>query len=300
MVVLRLGKVNNLERKFIPTKKEYLKKYLDGMKEIEQYELLQTYKDGYKYRRYNDDGDLKYTRNNKMSEITHIEEITEKSFDEALRISGKAVRKIRKYYIDGDFEIDVDCFLEPNDMIMVEVSSDKAPLEDYIPPKGFIEVTGNKTYENYGIYNDSIKSNNTIIEGTDGVGKTITIKELIKQGIICQDRCTDVISKKMLFDVPMEERVFAYQDYLKQIDKKVIIMINNDQDELEKRISKREVLSEYDLDAFKYNKLYEETFLYMKKHNMLENKMFLVDCTGLTIEEQVEQVKNIILGDHNA
>ena len=38
-----------------------------------------------------------------------------------------------------------------------------------------------------------------------------------------------------------------------------------------------------------------ETYEYMKLNNMLENKMFLVNCTGLTIDEQVKAVKKIIL-----
>ena len=169
MVVLRLGKVNNEERKFIPTKKEYLERYLAGMEIIEEYELTQTYKNGYKYRRYNDDGDCKYTVNNKMSKITDVRESNEEEFLKILKENGKAIRKIRKYYNDGPYEIDVDYFIEPIQMIMVEVSTDKAPLNAYVPPKGFVEVSNTKVYENYGIYNNSIRSVGTIIEGTDGV-----------------------------------------------------------------------------------------------------------------------------------
>lgn len=294
MVVLRLGKINNEERKFIPTKKEYLEKYLAGMEEIEEYELTQTYKDGYKYRRYNDDGDMKYTVNNKMSKITDVRESNEEEFLQVLKENGKCVRKIRKYYNDGPFEIDVDCFIEPIEMVMVEVSTDKVPLEDYVPPKGFVEVSNTKVYENYGIYNGSIKSNNTIIEGTDGVGKSVTIEKLIEKGILAQDRCMDVISKNMLFDVDMESRANIYQEYLKQTDKKIIFLVNNSREELESRINKREVLSQYDLEAYKYNQLYLETYNYMKEKNMTENKLFLVDCTGLTLDEQVKKVEEVI------
>lgn len=297
MIVLRLGKINNLERKFIPTKKEYIEKYLNNMKLIEEYELTETYKDGYKYRRYNDCGDMKYTKNNKMSIITEVLEIDEETFNKVLKENGKWIRKIRRYYNDGPFEIDVDYFLEPINMIMVKVSTDKAPLDSYVPPKGFIEVSNTKTFENYGIYNGSIKSNNTIIEGTDGVGKTATIEKLIKKGILAQDRCMDIISKYMLFDVPIEQRANIYQEYLKSSNNKVIFLINNDKEELEKRIHSRKVISKFDEEAFKYNKLYLDTFNYMKDKNMLENKLFLVDCTGLTIEEQVSQVEKIIINN---
>ena len=283
MVVLRLGKVNNLERKFIPTKKEYLDRYLKGMKKIEEYVLTQTYRDGYKYREYNDHGYLKYTKNNKMSTITHIEEISKEKFDKVYRDNkGKAIIKTRSYYIDGNYEIDVDTFRKPIDIVMVEVSSDKAPLEDYEPPKGFIEVSGTKEYENYGIYNGSIKCNNIILEGTDGVGKTETIKRLLSEGIICQDREMEVISKK-------------YDEYLKRNDKHIIFLINRDKEELERRINSREKLSDFDLEAFKYNQLYEDTYLYMKKNNLLNNKLHLIDCTNLNIDEQVKVIKDYIM-----
>lgn len=296
MVELRLGLINNIERKFIPTKKEFLKEYLENLKKVEEYELIQTYKGNIKYRCYNDDNKFKYTRNKKMKKVTEVIEIGEDTFEKVLKENNnKCIKKIREYYIDGDFEIDVDYFSEPLNMVMVEVESTKQQLEDYNPPRGFIEVTGNPIYENLGIFNGSIISNNTIIEGTDGVGKTTTIIELLKLGIICQDRCMDMISKNMLFDIPMKERANKYQNYLKNIDKKIIIMVNNDKEELQRRIGKRKVQSEFDELAYEYNKLYKDTYDYMEKHNMLENKMFLVDCTGLTIEEQLIAVKKLII-----
>lgn len=294
MVVLRLGKVNNEERKFIPTKKEYLERYLAGMEVIEEYELTQTYKNGYKYRRYNDDGDCKYTVNNKMSKITDVRESNEEEFLKILKENGKAIRKIRKYYNDGPYEIDVDYFIEPIQMIMVEVSTDKAPLNAYVPPKGFVEVSNTKVYENYGIYNNSIRSVGTIIEGTDGVGKSVTIEKLIEKGIICQDRCMDVISRNMLFNIAMDKRANIYQKYLKNIHKKIIFLVNNSKEELESRINKREVLSQYDKEAYMYNQLYLDTYNYMKDKEMTEDKLYLVDCTGLTLEEQVSKVEGII------
>lgn len=297
MVVLKLGNLDNVERKFIPTKKDELEKYLNTIEKVEEWELIQTYKDGYKYRSYNDGNDIKYTRNNKMDKITEVIEINKDTFDSVLNENNKYIRKVRKMYKDGLFKIDVDCFLEPISMIMVEVSTEKESLDDYEVPKGFIEVTNIQLYQNSDIYKGSIISNNYIIEGTDGVGKTVVATALIKSGIICQDRCTDMISKNMVFDISTEERAKRYQKYLKNIDNKVIILVNNDREELEKRINEREKISEYDKETFRYNQLYLETYLYMKDKNMLENKMFLVDCTGLSIEEQIDKVKQIILNN---
>lgn len=133
-----------------------------------------------------------------------------------------------------------------------------------------------------------------ILEGTDAVGKTSTIEELKKYNIICEDRSKDIISKYMLFDYTLEFRANKYHEYLKNTDCIIIFLINNDKEELLRRVYSREKISEFDLDTNKYNELYKETYNYMKKNNMLENKLFLVDVTNLTLEEQVNKVKDVI------
>ncbi len=142
--------------------------------------------------------------------------------------------------------------------------------------------------------------NKYILEGTDGVGKSSTIKELLNDGIICDDRNIDVISKYMLFDVDMEVRAQKYEDFLKASNVKVIFMINNNEKEIMRRIYSREKISEYDKKANEYNKLYLDTYNYMINHNMTHNKLLLVDCTNLTFDEQVKKIKEIIQGGQNA
>ena len=299
MVMLRLGKINNEEKKFIPTKKEFLDKYLNEMNCVEEYILTQTYKDGYKYREYNDEGELKYTKNKKMNKITEVVEISKEEFYAVLKNNNyNCIRKIRKYYIDGDYEIDVDIFMEPVKITMVEVSSNK-PLDKYNPPKGFIDVSNVNAFENLAIYNGSIKSNNIIIEGTDGVGKTVTIEKLLQKGIICQDRSVENVSNYMFFNINMTTRAKKIEQFLLNNNIIIIILVNNDKNELETRIKSRKVISAYDLDAFKYNKLYLDTYNYMKKQKMLHDRLFLVDCTHLTIDEQVSRVEKIILNKNN-
>ena len=134
-----------------------------------------------------------------------------------------------------------------------------------------------------------------ILEGTDAVGKTSTIYELKKENIICLDRSKDMISKYMLFDYSLEYRASKYYQYLKENDCIIIFLVNNDKDELEKRLIMRDEIGEYDLEAYRYNQLYLETYEYMKKHDMLEDKLFLIDVTHLTLEEQVKKVKEFIL-----
>lgn len=133
-----------------------------------------------------------------------------------------------------------------------------------------------------------------ILEGTDAVGKTSTIEELKKYNIFCEDRSKDLVSKYMLFKYTTEFRANKYYEYLKNTDCKIIFLINNDKEELLRRVYSREKISDFDLDTNKYNELYKETYDYMKENNMLENKLFLVDVTNLTLEEQTIKVKDVI------
>ena len=296
MVELTLGKVNNEERKFIPTKKVNLVKYIKELDLVEEYKIIQTFENGYKFRCYDDGKGLSFTKTKKVGNISDIIEIDEETFNNVLYRTGKCIKKTRKTFKDKSFKIDLDYFIEPIVMTLVEVSVSKdEKLENYNVPSGFIEVTGNSIYNNSNIFNGSILSTISILEGTDGVGKTTAIEQLLKCGIICQDRCNDVISANMLFEIPMELRVKRYWEYLKKIDKKIIFLVNNDREELERRINSRAEISEFDELAYEYNMLYLDTFNHMKERNMLEGKLFLLDCTGLSIEDVTKQLKKIIL-----
>lgn len=134
-----------------------------------------------------------------------------------------------------------------------------------------------------------------ILEGTDAVGKTSTIEGLKKYNIICKDRSKDMISKYMIFDYSTKFRANKYYEYIKNHDCKIIFLINNDKEELLRRVYSREKISDFDLDTNKYNELYKETYYYMKENNMLANKIFLVDVTGLNLDEQINKVKEVIL-----
>lgn len=134
-----------------------------------------------------------------------------------------------------------------------------------------------------------------ILEGCDAVGKTSTIEILKNIGINCSDRSKDVFSKYMVESVSLRERTRIYFEYLSIHDDLVIFLINNDKEELERRISLRPIKNEFDEKAYFYNQLYQETFNYMKENDMLNNRLFLVDVTGLSLEEQANKVKETIL-----
>lgn len=133
-----------------------------------------------------------------------------------------------------------------------------------------------------------------ILEGTDAVGKSTIAGLLLVDGVEVMDRSRDVISKYMLFDIPMEERIKRYTEFLSENDVLVIFMVNNDSRELMRRVYSRERVSEYDKMAAEYNSLYLETYRAMEEKGLLFNKLFLADCTGLDVKDTLSLIKKII------
>ena len=131
-----------------------------------------------------------------------------------------------------------------------------------------------------------------ILEGTDAVGKTSVINSLKEYNIKDRD---SYISSLMNFDISLTTRSNKLNEYLKNINDYVIFLINNDSNELERRVNSRSVIDEYDRLTYLYNILYFETFLYMKYNNLLENKLYMIDCTNLSIKEESEKVKELII-----
>lgn len=292
---LKTGNLNNIERKFIPVRKSNLEKYIKGLTKVESYKITQFYNSNYKYRKFEDSVDTKYTRSQKKGDITCVEEIEENEF--LKNMVEQVIIKNKSKYIFGEYIIEIDNFSKPAQFTMIEVSTNTGRLEDYIPEKTFVEVTDNPIYANKNIAKGSIKRTNVIIEGTDAVGKTTAIEKLLADGIVCQDRCEEVISKNMLFDISNEERSQKiYKEYFSKPNSNTIIfLVNFDEDELMRRVKARGEISEFDLEAYKYGLLYKETYDYMCSQYEIGNKLMLVDCTGLNIENQYEKVKNVIL-----
>ena len=202
------------------------------------------------------------------------------------------IKKRRRLFMDNEYQVYVDDYDKPNKFTMIEVSNGN--LDIYKVPNGLIDVTDIEGYQPKEIYNGFIKKTGVFLEGTDAVGKSVTIKELLKQGIICKDRESIVISANMLFEISMEERVKRIEKFLLNHDDIVLFLINNDKEELLRRIYSRKTISDFDLDTYEYNILYKKTYDYMKKHNMLHEKLHCIDCTGLNINKQLIKVKDKI------
>ena len=281
-MIMKYGDIDNIEKKFISTNIVYLNKYLEKLEIIDDVYIIQTFYNGYKYRKYITSNGFEYTKNLKVNNITTVNKIDEQEFNDILYKTKKCIKKRRRTYIDNNYQIDVDDFLAPNKFTMVEVSNDN--LDEYKIPKGLVDVTNINGYQNKEIYNGFIKKVGIIIEGTDAVGKSLTLKGLLKEGIVCKDRESKVISVNMLFEIPMEERAKKYEDFLINNDDLLLFLINNDKEELLRRVYSRGNISDFDLDTYEY----------MRANNMLHDKLHCVDCTGLDVNKQLVKVKKVI------
>lgn len=130
-----------------------------------------------------------------------------------------------------------------------------------------------------------------VLEGTDAVGKTSVIKNLSTYNL--KDRDKD-ISELIDFNNSLLNRVNRLTKYLEETNNYIIFLINNDKDELERRVNLREEKDEYDKYTYLYNLLYLETYLYMNQNNLLKDKLYMIDCTGLSLEEETKQIKELI------
>lgn len=130
-----------------------------------------------------------------------------------------------------------------------------------------------------------------ILEGTDAVGKTSVKNNLCEYELLDRDK---EVCKLFDFNISLNDRAIKLNKYLINSKNYVIFLINNDREELERRVYKREVIDEYDKYAYLYNLLYLETYLYMEQSNLLNNQLFILDCTGLNITEQTEKVRKLV------
>ncbi len=194
----------------------------------------------------------------------------------------------KAYCLDNDIQIEVDCYFNLNNLTIIRTDN-----EEYTPRKGLIKVSN--LYDQENIINGLITVPNFTLEGTDGIGKTSAIEGLLTEGIVCFDRNLDVICKYMLFNVSMTERIARYKKYLENTKDRILFLVNMDKDEIRQRINSRDIISDFDKYAVEYNQLYYETFKEMEKKDYLNDKLFLLDCTNLSMEEEKNKIKEIVL-----
>jgi Predicted nucleotide kinase (related to CMP and AMP kinases) len=196
--------------------------------------------------------------------------------------SKKSYKCYAEYIYENDIVLKI--YNVPFQIIIIE-SISKIYYND------FIEVTDISLYDECEILRGSLKNSNIILEGTDGVGKSTIATLLARRGLICMDREEKIISKHMVFDVGLEERIKKYRKYLNNNkEKKLIFLVIKDKEELTRRIKNRkEILDEFDILAYEYGLLYIETYEKMKN----QGNLFLVECDGKSPEDILSEVLKI-------
>ena len=157
---------------------------------------------------------------------------------------------------------------------------------------GIVDVTNNILYLDENI--KKVTFSKAILEGVDGVGKTSVVTELIRQGLVCLDQ-SEEIRKYIVYDenLTMDERIEKYKEYLKSIMPKfVIFLIDNSKIEVELR-NKNVVIDTNDSRPYEYNELYKNVYAEMYRWN-IKNPIEMIDCTGMSLNEETERVKTCI------
>ncbi len=218
--------------------------------------------------------------------IKYLKKI-KKLYEEPIIFKNKIIGK-KMYCKDNDINIEVECYYNLNNLCVIRTNN-----KAYIPDKGLVKVSA--LYEQENILQGLIKVPNYTLEGTDGIGKSTTIELLIEEGIVCFDRNLNVICKYMLFNVPLETRIDEYKKFLKSTKDKIIFLVNMDEEELRRRINSRDIVSEFDKYSVEYNRMYFTTYKELERQGFLYDHLFLADCTGLSITEQKDKIKRMIL-----
>lgn len=117
-----------------------------------------------------------------------------------------------------------------------------------------------------------------VFEGADAIGKTSVISNLGSYELLDRDKN---ICRLMDFSIPLDENVNKLNDYIEKSKRSVIFLITNNREELERRINTRTKIDEFDNYAYLYN--------------LLNDHLFMIDCTGLTLTEDSEKVKEKVI-----
>lgn len=215
-------------------------------------------------------------------------------------------KTITTYEGDG-FNVNYIDYLAPTKFSIIDFEFYKSNIfsefvnSNYFHIKGLVNITDLSIYDEKNIKEGSINKNRFIIEGVKGSGKSVLINAAIYDGVICQDRDMEVISNDNYNNISIAEKSrLCYERIHRDNNEFLLIIKNIDQNELMRRISKRNMYNEKDLTTELFNNYaklgeyinrYNELETYMKEKGLLDNKIDIINCTGLGKEVQ----QNILL-----
>ncbi len=302
-----LGSVLKYEHKYICVKEHLLDDYIkENTTYLHSYKIEQKFYLGIKYRKYITSEGIIYVKHNihSITKSNKSIDITEISLDEYNSIpSTYIIEKTRySYRINNtDLILDIDRF--NGGISLIEVwGLDGNQASKFKTFKGLVEVTGNKYYSNEYIasHQDNILSRGLyIIEGTDLIGKTTVVNQLIHNGYVCYDRDQYNFSNYILLDKGVDYGIkHIISNYKDKKNYKIYVLYTNNEAILSERIQSRkklEGLSEFDSYCIDYNRLY----ISILKELVTKTE---INIEGISIDnkDSNEIVRAIINGGCNA
>lgn len=296
-----IGNIQKAERKFVCTKPHLLYDYLNDRAQFMHYsDIEQKQSGGVKYRKYTYNGKVTYVKHilehkSGIIKKVSIDEIVEQDYN-SIKSHG-VVRKTRlAYRLDQvGLTLSVDIFDKGKMVVEVWSTADKLDeLNRFIAPKGLEEVTkiDDFSYNYIANHKDNILTKPLIIiEGTDLIGKSTIVKELIQYGYICLDRDQyDFSNYVTLYENPHTSAERIRQAYTGRQNYKIIVLYTSDNSLISDRLSiriKNSEISEYDMEAEKYNTVYMSILDHLS-HSGID--MIGIDVYGKSVRDIVNNI----------
>lgn len=277
------GNIDKIERKFTVTKPHLIYDYLNDYAEyLHHYVIEQKQVDDTKYRMYIHGENRYYTKHNLQNRSgvkkeIHIDSITREEYEAIESIN--AVRKIRYAYRISTTNLILNLDILGQDRYLVEVwkisSGYDRELLEFKAPKGMEEVTDIE-YFGYGYVAqnpDNIMTRRQVIfEGTDLIGKTTALRELIKSGYMCLDRDQYNFSNYVtLVDKPIICADKIRNAYAGKKDYVIVLMYTSNPSILGQRLMidrQGSASSKYDMQCIEYNEVYMQILKHIQSFGM--------------------------------
>lgn len=197
------------------------------------------------------------------------------------------------YYMDGDILVEVDMFPQ-NELILLTAKSNENDLEEFVPrqqrnslKKGLVDVTKSPIYQSPESIIENTKPLKVVIEGPKGVGKSTIIRFLVRKGVNCRDRDQEIFSNDFIVGLDVDTRASYWKERINRNPKEYFLLLTCSKEGLTERLSRRqEEGSGYSHDHEVYRNAYEETYNYLRKEHELNQKLYKINNSKLSIGAQ--------------
>ena len=325
-----LGNIKKYEYKFVCVKPHLLKDFLfENARRLEEYSIEQKYVGDDKYRQYiTNDNEVICTKhirtsdeNDRHDKTVDIFKISADEYDSVK--SEYIVYKARQAYtlVSDAFKdviINLDRIWTPlsveladkKTISLVEIwSTNKQQIEQFISQHDFskflIPVSDNKYFHNDYIAKHDINITTrpvVVLEGTDLIGKSTVVKEMVSRGYLCLDRDQESFSSCVTLDnspADIADKIVLNYDIDEKHEQKkfVVVLTIEDEEILLKRLYERYKtgkISEYDMQCVQYNEIYQDVISNLR-HRRDYFTEIMVDSNRMSRTDTPDEICDAII-----